>query len=219
MASRRYDRTRRDEAMAATRARIVAAVAELHAEVGPSRTTYAMIARRADVAIPTVYKHFPTLANLFAACIGHVSAQVPVLTVEEIARHPDAVTRLAALTRALFERHRHFAPWLRWSRGAAHLLPDMAVYFTKMRERHLRLIVEALRPAYASRPPAELVAVVEVLTGFGAWQTLTAENRLGQDDAVAAVAETLAATLSPATAPPLRRASRARRAAASGTRG
>ena len=64
MAPRRYDRRRRDEAMAAVRARIVDAVVELHAEIGPSRTTYAMIAQKADVAIPTVYKHFPTLAGI-----------------------------------------------------------------------------------------------------------------------------------------------------------
>lgn len=201
MAPRRYDRARRDAAMAATRARIVAAIADLHAEIGPHRTTYAMIAGRAGVAIPTVYKHFPTTAALFAACIGHVSARVPALATEEIARHPDAPARLAALTRALFERHRRFAPWLRWSRHEAHLLPDMAPYLVRMRERHLRLIAVALEPACGARPPAPLVAVIEALTGFDAWQTLT-QNGLDLDEAVAAVTETLLARIARGRAAP-----------------
>lgn len=205
MAPRRYDRRRRDEAVAATRERIVGAVVALHAELGPSRTTYAMIAGRADVAIPTVYKHFPKLAGLFAACIGHVSAQVPPLSPDALSRHPDATARLTALVWALFERHRLFAPWLRWSRHETHLLPDMAVYFTKMRERHVRLIREALEPAYGSRAPAKLVAVIEALTGFDAWQTLTQDNGLSADEAAEAVADTLTALVGRA---PARRAAR-----------
>ena len=195
MAPRRYDRRRRDEAMAAVRARIVDAVVELHAEIGPSRTTYAMIAQKADVAIPTVYKHFPTLAGIFAACVGHVSAQVPALTMDIFAGCNGTPERLAALAHELFERHRHFAPWLRWSRREAHLLPDMAVYFTKMRERQMRLIHEALKPAYGARPPARVAALVEVLTGFDAWQTLTGENALSAAEAEAAAADAMRALI------------------------
>jgi len=191
MAPRRYDRSRRDEAMAAVRARIVDAVVELHAELGPSRTTYAMIARRADVAIPTVYKHFPTLAGLFSACIGHVSARVPALTSDVFAGCDTVAGRLEALTRELFERHRLFAPWLRWSRHEAHLLPDMAVFFTKMRERHVRLIREALHPAFGSQIPDRIMASVEILTGFDAWRTFTVENRLSSADAVKTVSDIL----------------------------
>ena len=193
MASRRYDRRRRDEAMAATRMRIVAAIVELHAEIGPSRTSYAMIARRAGVAIPTAYKHFPDLAGLFAACIGHVSAAMPALGPDLFAKARTAADRFAALIPALFARHRHFAPWLRWSRREAHLLPDMAVYFTKMRERHLRLIRAALEPDYGARPPRALVAIVETLTGLDAWQTLTAENGLSSDEAADAVVDAVIA--------------------------
>lgn len=204
MAPRRYDRSRRDEAMAATRERIIAAIVDLHAEVGPSRATYAMIARRADVAIPTVYKHFPQLAGIFAACIGHVSAQVPALTADIFAGAATAAERLAKLVPALFERHRRFAPWLRWSRHESHLLPDMAVYFTKMRERHVRLLREALAPRYGARPPQALVAVIEALTGFDAWHTLTAENGLPSDEAADAAADALAAVLAAAGTRPAR---------------
>jgi len=195
MAPRRYDRRRRDEAMAATRARIVAAIVALHAEVGPSRTSYAMIARRANVAIPTVYKHFPDLVGIFAACIGHVSAAVPPLGLDLFAGARTAADRLARLIPALFERHRHFAPWLRWSRREAHLLPDMAIYFTKMRERHLVLIRAALEPAHGARAPRALVALFEALTGFDAWQTLTVENGLSSEEATDAALDAAIAIL------------------------
>ncbi len=193
MAPRRYDRRRRDEAVAAVRERITQAVAELHSEVGPTRTTYAAIAARADVAIPTVYKHFPTLAGLFTACIGHVSAQVPPLSSAVFKESDDTPARLAALVRGLYDRHRHFAPWLRWSRGEAHLLPDMAVFFAKMRERQLRLIHDALKPAYGSRPPRKIVAIVEAMTSFETWTTLSADNELSAKDAAAAAIDTLIA--------------------------
>jgi len=181
--------------MAAMRERITAAIADLHAEIGPSRTTYAMVARRADVAIPTVYKHFPTVAGMFAACIGHVSARTPALTAEVFADAPSAAERIARLVPALFERHRLFAPWLRWSRHETHLLPDMAVYFTKMRERHARLIHEALAPTYGARPPRSYVALIETLTQFDAWHTLTAVNALASDEAADIVADAITAAL------------------------
>jgi len=193
MAPRAYDRRHRDAALAAMRERITAAIADLHAEIGPSRTTYAMVARRADVAIPTVYKHFPTPAAMFGACIGHVSARAPALTAEAFGDAMSAGDRLARLVPALFDRHRMFAPWLRWSRHETHLLPDMAVYFTKMRERHLRLVHEALAPDHGPRPPRALVALIEALTCFDAWQTLTARNGLASDEAAAAVADSLMA--------------------------
>jgi AcrR family transcriptional regulator len=195
MAPRRYDRRRRDEAVAATRARIVDAIVALHAELGPSRTTYALIAKRADVAIPTVYKHFPALAGMFAACIGHVSAELPPLTPEIFARAPDAAGRIAALATTLFERHRHFAPWLRWSRHEAHLLPELGVYLAKMRERQRKLIREALAPEHGAEPPPALVALVDALAGFDSWHALTAENGLTQDDAIETVVDALMAIM------------------------
>jgi AcrR family transcriptional regulator len=193
MAPRAYNRRHRDAAMAAMRERITAAIADLHAEIGPSRTTYALVARRADVAIPTVYKHFPTPAAMFGACIGHVSARAPALTAEVFGDAARAADRLSRLVSALFDRHRMFAPWLRWSRHETHLLPDMAVFFTKMRDRHVRLVHEALAPDYGPRPPRTLVALIEALTSFDAWQTLTAGNGFSSHEAAAAVSGSVTA--------------------------
>src|SRR4051812_14256825 len=57
--------------MAETHLRITEAAIELHGTVGPSRTTLSAVAKRAGVERRTLYRHFPTEADLFAACSTH----------------------------------------------------------------------------------------------------------------------------------------------------
>ncbi len=57
--------------MEETRRRITEAAVELHGSVGPARTTISAIAERAGVQRQTVYRHFPTEDDLFAACSQH----------------------------------------------------------------------------------------------------------------------------------------------------
>lgn len=58
----------RSAAADATRRRILEATLELHTEKGIFGTSWQDIARRADVSVGTVYRHFPTLAELVPAC-------------------------------------------------------------------------------------------------------------------------------------------------------
>ena len=44
---------------------------ELHGTIGPSRTTLSAVAKRAGVERRTLYRHFPTEADLFEACSTH----------------------------------------------------------------------------------------------------------------------------------------------------
>lgn len=76
MATRKYEQTRRAEAQAETRRRIVEAIVELHREVGPARTTISAIAERAGVERLTVYRHFASETEMFRACSAHFTAQV-----------------------------------------------------------------------------------------------------------------------------------------------
>lgn len=57
--------------MAETHLRITEAAIELHETVGPSRTTLTAVAQRAGVERRTLYRHFPTEADLFVACSAH----------------------------------------------------------------------------------------------------------------------------------------------------
>jgi AcrR family transcriptional regulator len=62
---------RRRTAVEQTRERIVAATFDLHATIGPSRTTIRAIADRAGLQRHTVYAHFPDLESLYEACTVH----------------------------------------------------------------------------------------------------------------------------------------------------
>jgi AcrR family transcriptional regulator len=68
---RKYELKKRAEQMAETHQRITEAAIELHGTVGPSRTTLSAVAKRAGVERRTLYRHFPTEAELFAACSTH----------------------------------------------------------------------------------------------------------------------------------------------------
>ena len=68
---RKYELKKRAEDMAETHRRITEAAIELHGTVGPSRTTLSAVAERAGVERRTLYRHFPTEGDLFAACSAH----------------------------------------------------------------------------------------------------------------------------------------------------
>ena len=74
---RKYELKARAEAQEETRARIAAAAAALHEEVGIGQTTVADIARRAGVQRLTVYNHFPDLDALLPACTAHWLGEHP----------------------------------------------------------------------------------------------------------------------------------------------
>ena len=68
MSPRRYRMSKRQHAAEDTRRRIVEATVVLHTEKGIFGTSWQDIARKADVSVGTVYKHFPSLENLVPAC-------------------------------------------------------------------------------------------------------------------------------------------------------
>ena len=68
---RKYQLKKRADDVAKTHRRITEAAIELHGSVGPSRTTLSAVAKRAGVERRTLYRHFPTEADLFEACSTH----------------------------------------------------------------------------------------------------------------------------------------------------
>ncbi|MCZ7590200.1 MAG: TetR/AcrR family transcriptional regulator [Gaiella sp.] len=69
--TRKYELKQRAAAMAETRRRITEAAVDLHGTVGPARTTLSAVAERAGVQRHTVYRHFPSEAELYRACSAH----------------------------------------------------------------------------------------------------------------------------------------------------
>lgn len=65
----------RADHVAATRERIIEATVQLHGSIGFAATTVAGIAQQAGVTRLTVYRHFPDVESLYAACSAHWAAQ------------------------------------------------------------------------------------------------------------------------------------------------
>lgn len=74
MTPRKYRLGKREQSVGETRRRIIEATFACHAENGVLATSYEDIARKADVALATVYRHYPTLNDLVVACGVHVLA-------------------------------------------------------------------------------------------------------------------------------------------------
>src|SRR5919112_1408359 len=102
MATRKYTQTRRAGQQSETRQRIIEAVAALHGEIGPARTTIKAIAERAGVERLTVYRHFADESAIFAACDAHFQAETPPPDPAEWAGITDATARLRAALFAFY---------------------------------------------------------------------------------------------------------------------
>ena len=75
--SRSYTLKKRADQQAETRQRIIDAAIELHTDIGPSKTTFSMVAEKAGVQRHTLYAHFPDERGLLMACSGHMQEQSP----------------------------------------------------------------------------------------------------------------------------------------------
>ena len=169
MPKRTYSMQRRVALEAETRERIVRATVALHAQHSALATTYAMIAKRAQVAPQTVYNHFPKEDALLGACTGHVLDRAPPLDVATIRSAPSPAARLKLLAQAVFARHNYMAPWLRWHEAA--LIPALGAIVAEGNEGLRVLIAATVAPDH--EPTADFVDAAFVLLDYPAWQALT----------------------------------------------
>jgi AcrR family transcriptional regulator len=116
---RKYTLRRRAEQMEETRRRIAHAAVELHASVGPSKTSISAIAERASVDRVTVYHHFPDERSLFRACVEHGLELMPPPDPAQWAAIDDPHERLHTALRQLYAYYRATEP--AW----ANILPDL----------------------------------------------------------------------------------------------
>ena len=177
---RRYELKARAEAQEATRARIAAAAASLHEEVGIARTTVADIARRAGVQRLTVYNHFPDLEALLPACTAHFEAEHPQPDFERALALEDPAERLRAVLTALYGWYRETAPMQRRVFGERATVPELDAWIARSSDPVLAQLAGRLAAGF-DRPDAQ--ALVAVALDFWTWQRL---DREGLDDAAAA---------------------------------
>jgi AcrR family transcriptional regulator len=180
MAPRAYRMTRRAAASAETRRRIVDAAIALHAEKGVLGATWPDIAKRADVALGTVYRHFPSLDQLVPACTSEnaVRMRPPGVTVLEGLTRPEE--RIGRFVQELFAFYGRSAPWTPRAGVDRQQLPVLDTILSR-REAGLKALVEETLGPLRRRRHALDAALA--LTDFGVWRSLT---RSGLSDQAAA---------------------------------
>ena len=109
---RKYELKKRAEEMAETHLRITEAAIELHGTVGPSRTTLSAVAKRAGVERRTLYRHFPTEADLFVACSSHYFTANPWPDLDSWRAVPDPNERLERALDELYSYYERTEPML-----------------------------------------------------------------------------------------------------------
>lgn len=175
MSTRRYTPKVRQTQVFERQQRVAAATAELHAQKGASATSYADIASRAGVSLPTVYSYFPTQADLMSACTGHVGAHAPQFPVQAILAAPDLTDAADRLIVALDGLHAYFEPWVSWRQEA--VVPFLAELAATRRAQLTSMMAQILSQHRPGRQAA-CVAVWESILSFDLWQRLVRQHEL-----------------------------------------
>jgi AcrR family transcriptional regulator len=186
---------KRAAAVDATRRRIVEATMALHGERGILGTSWEDIARRADVAPATVYRHFPTLEELLPACgalVSHVIALPDDAAVAEaFAGLRGPRPRVQRMVQELFALYERGADTLAEARHVGHRFEPVAAFHREAEARFDAVVQTALEPLQVE--PAQ-ARVVRALVDFDAWRALRARGLEG-DAAVEAAADVVEAYL------------------------
>jgi len=186
----------RAERMADTRQRIVAAAYELHATIGPARTTISAVAERAGVQRHTVYQYFPNEFVLGADCTRYGMLRDPQPDPEQLARIVEPETRLRT---ALMEQYAYFR---RNAQLLANAVRDQPIILERLHEAGLdetaipatvrsffdqpRRLQAALRRGWQVRGAhaRQLVAVLGLAVEFATWRNLALEQGMTDEQAV-----------------------------------
>jgi AcrR family transcriptional regulator len=109
---RRYQMNLRAELQQATRQRITESAMNLHATLGPSRTSMSAVAEHAGVRRSTLYRHFADEAALLEACSAHWMSRHPLPDLASWAAVRDPHERLRYALAELYAYYEGAEPML-----------------------------------------------------------------------------------------------------------
>ena len=178
---RQYSMDNRSVASAATRARLLDAAVDVLAEVGGAALTMQMVADTADVALRTVYNHFPSKEVLVVAAYQRLAdaTQVAVSTLPESGAPRERLGRFVVAFYDTFDEQ---------SPGAAAILgvtgvPEFDEQVNAVRawrRKELTTILRAgERDGSLQLPLKQAVAVAFLWTSYATWHSLSIESKLG----------------------------------------
>jgi AcrR family transcriptional regulator len=192
---RPYRMRRRAELEEQTRRRITESTVTLHEELGPARTSISAIAERAGVRRSTVYRHFPNEDALFAACSSHWRAVHPRPDQDAWAAIEDPAGRTETALRELYtfygRTHGMYGSLLRDE-------PLVPIVQRLMRDFHdyLRSNQDVLMAGRGLRGGAarRTRAAIGHALAYPTWRSLTHEQGLADEDAVALMCQLVEGT-------------------------
>jgi AcrR family transcriptional regulator len=184
---RKYEQRKRAAQVAETHLRITEAAIELHGTVGPARTTLSAVAERAGVERRTLYRHFPTEADLFTACSAHWFGANPWPDPTAWRAIRDPRERLARALDEVYAYYERTAPMF------GNVLRDAElVDFARDAVTPLNAFVDEAAEVLAAGRPVRgrrrrlLVAALRHALAFSTWQSLSAVG-VTREDAAALV--------------------------------
>jgi AcrR family transcriptional regulator len=186
---RRYRKRRRAELEERTRRRITEAAIRLHGSIGPARTTVSAVAREAGVQRSTVYRHFPTDVELFAACSQHWGSLNPPPDPTAWSRIADPGKRLRTALGELYRWYGWAEPMLVNVTRDAPLVPAMetpVLAFRALLEEMQAALASGRRERGRDRP--RVAAAIALALSFTTWHSLTRQAGLGDGEAVEVMA-------------------------------
>lgn len=166
MAPRKYDLGKRAEAIEETRRRIVDATFELHGEKGVVATSMQDVAERADVALRTVYNHYPTVDELVAGCGEKVMSVLAPPGPEIFTGAKSFEARVQRLVEELFEMYARGPEMIEVARCEQSQVARLGKFAEQISTIHKGLVGEALRPF---GPRRRTIDEVVALTDFYVW--------------------------------------------------
>lgn len=195
MAPRKYELKRRAESVEETRRRIIDATFDLHSEKGVLATSMQDVAERADVALRTVYNHYPTVDDLVAGCAKKVIALLARPTPAIFSGLETYEERVRRLVHELFAMYERGAVMISVARCEQDEVPGLAEYVANEEALRKELVREALRPF---RPRSRTVREIVALTDFYTWKAFAQQN-LSTRQAADVICRSLVAQVNPDT--------------------
>jgi AcrR family transcriptional regulator len=185
---------RREAAVAETRRRLVEATVALHNEKGVLATTMQDIAARADVALGTAYRHFPTMGDAVLACGARLQEMMPLPSVALFDGATSPRERLHILVRELFRYYEQGQRWIEVGYCERAQLPALAQAMGQVEAQFTAFIDAAIRPLSGD---ARFVRAARGFSQFYAWKALSAAG-MSTEEAIELVAEILCDRATPA---------------------
>ncbi len=196
MAPRKYSLGKRAESIAETRQRIIDATFALHTEKGVVATSMQDVAERADVALRTVYNHYPTVDDLVAGCTVKVVALIAPPTPAIFDGLATLEERVLRLVRELFAMYERGAAQYAVARREQAEVAGLAAFVANERAMRQALVAEALRPFGVPRHARGEMAA---MTDYYVWKAF-ADQGLATRQAAEAVYRSLMELVKPGAA-------------------